>query len=224
MVFLVFSGFVVGAKQCLLRSLLPDQFHLILADWLIARVVTQLNVLVLHVLLDRLHDAGVLERGAQLTVRVVLAQNFDQLRLDQHQNLADSAVCQARGHLDLVGAVGAARGRITSLVLRDVLTDDNVIKMLGVLACEVIVELTALGRDHVRLPRLCRVLQLVGVLAWRADTVASEDGLVFPGGIFLSDQALGRTGMALNWVLALLLQELTELLSVGFLSLLERQK
>lgn len=58
---------------------------------------------------------------------------------------------------------------------------------------------------------------------WGADSVTSKNGLVFTCGIFLLDQALRRTGMALYRVFTLLLQELTELLSVGFLSLLERQ-
>ena len=46
---------------------------------------------------------------------------------------------------------------------------------------------------------------------------------MFTSGVFLLDQALRRTGMALDRVQTLLLQELTELLSVGFLSPLERQ-
>ena len=132
---LLFSaGFEVCAAQRLLWAFVADQFHLVLADRLVARVVTQLDVFILNVLLEGLHHARILERRIQLVVRVVFAQNFDKLTLDQHQYLADSAVSQARGNLDLVRAISTARGRIASPVLRDVLTDDNVIEALWVLA------------------------------------------------------------------------------------------
>ena len=64
---LVFA-LVINASEGLLGALLSNQIHLILEEGLVRRVMTQLDVLVLNVLLDLLLHCGVFESGIQLHV------------------------------------------------------------------------------------------------------------------------------------------------------------
>lgn len=122
--------------------------------------MAQLNVLVLNVPLNSLHDSVIFESSFDLCLSELFAEALNQLALNKHQNSTDLPVSDLLDHLDLVSH---AFSQIDRRSLVNVLTEDLIIETLRIFTCELIIELTALWLDDVRLAWLSSVAKIVDV-------------------------------------------------------------
>lgn len=174
-IFFLDSPLIVGVD---LGELLPVQ--------LLARVpVDQFDVILADVVLHSLFDPSVVQGRLQVCDVPATLEELAKLILHKEKNLADLAMGEFGGQLTIGGV-----GHVLDLVLGDVLRHHSIVEAERISVCLVVVELTALWLDQVRLARAARIVNSVPL---RAVDVSLDQGLVIPRRILLVYKALGRT-------------------------------
>lgn len=149
----------------------------------LARVsVNQLDVVLTDVVLDSLFDSGVIEGCLQVCDVPAALQELAKLILHEEKDLADLAMGKFGGQLTIRGV-----SHVLDLVLCDVLCHYSVVETERICVRLVVVELTALWLDQVRLARAARIVNSVPL---RTVDVSLHQLFVVPRRVLLVNQAL----------------------------------